>query len=236
LIIKLFLEDDMGLFVRDVMSKGVLKLNKDQTIKEVNQIFLERMIDGAPVVDGAGKVIGVFTKTHLMRAMGRSPETPIGLLMNRNVISISEVMSIEKAMTIPVGRLPVVDADGKMIGWLTRTDLARAHVDYIKSIEGLCQIVDSTAHGIIAIDRNGKVTLFNKTAERLWDVTAEQIIGRQANQVFEALNIMDSVLKTGRPISSKLEVNKVVYSIDINPIWSDSNVNGAVAEFYRPTE
>ena len=66
----------MRVYVKDVMSKGVVKLSRDQTIKEVNQLFLDRVIDGAPVVDGAGKVIGVFTKTHLMRAMGRSLDTP----------------------------------------------------------------------------------------------------------------------------------------------------------------
>lgn len=222
----------MRVYVKDVMSKGIVKLTKDQTIKEVNQLFLDRVIDGAPVVDGAGKVIGVFTKTHLMRAMGKSLDTPIELLMNKNVMTISETMPIEKAMSIPVGRLPVVDNNGKMVGWLTRTDLARAYeAHYKQSIEGLAMIIDSMVTGVLAIDKDGKIKVFNKTAEKLWKVEADGIIELPVNKVFPAVN-MESVLKTGEPVSRTLKIDKAVFNIDLSPIWSNNIVNGVVAEFY----
>jgi predicted transcriptional regulator len=41
----------MQLLVREVMSKNLIKLKKNQTVGEVAQIFLSRVIDGAPVVD-----------------------------------------------------------------------------------------------------------------------------------------------------------------------------------------
>lgn len=224
----------MRVYVKDVMSKGVVKLKKGQTIKEVNQLFLDSVIDGAPVVDQAGKVIGVFTKTHLMRAMGKSSDTPIDSLMNKNIISIGETMPIEEAMNIPVGRLPVVDDEGKMVGWLTRTDLAKAFVDnYKKSIQGLSLIIDSTPHGIIAIDADGNIEIFNKTAERLWKIDAEEIIGLPVKEVFPAIN-MEGVLKTGEPAIHKLKVDDDIFNIDISPIWNGKVLNGAVAEFYPP--
>lgn len=223
----------MRVFVKDVMSKGVLKLTKDQTIKEVTQLFLDRLIDGAPVVDAAGKVIGVFTKTHVMRALGKPLDTPIHDLMSKNIISINETMPIEKAMNIPVGRLPVVNNDGTMVGWLTRTDLATAYVaHYKKSIEGLAQIIHSTSHGLIAIDKEGKIKVINETAERLCHVDAEQIVGLPVNQVFPAIN-MEIVLKTGEPVSRRIEINKTFFNIDISPIWSENTLNGAVADFYQ---
>ncbi len=226
----------MRVLVRDVMSKGVLKLKKNQTIKEVNQLFLDRVIDGAPVVDDDGKVIGVFTKTHLMRAMGKPPDTHIERLMNRNVISIGESMPVEEAMNIPVGRLPVVDKDGKMVGWLTRTDLASAFLDhYKKSIEGLSDIIDYTAHGLVAINSDGVITLFNKTGERLWGIEAERIVGMPVNDVFPVMK-MDSVLKNGEPVSFKLQVDGVVFNIEMTPIKSAGGVKGVVAEFYKPAE
>jgi len=225
----------MRVYVKDVMSKGVLKLNKDQTIKEVTQLFLDRLIDGAPVVDGVGKV-GVFTKTHVMRALGKPLDTPISLLMSKNVMSINENMPIEKAMSIPVGRLPVVDKDGKMVGWLTRTDLARAYeAHYKNSIEGLSQIVDSLANGIIAINREGIIKVFNKTAQRLWSVEAGGIIDLPVNEVFPALN-MENVLKTGEPVSRKLKVDKAVFNINISPLWSDKTINGVITEFSKSTK
>jgi len=224
----------MRVFVRDVMSRGVLKLKKGQTIKEVNQMFLDRIIDGAPVVDDDGKVIGIFTKTHLMRAMGKPMDTPIERLMNRNVISIGESMPVEEAMNIPVGRLPVVDKEGKMVGWLTRTDLASAFLDHYKSsIEGLWNVIDSSPHGIITIDEEGHITAFNKTAERLWGVEAERIVGLRVSEVFPVMK-MEKLLKTGEPVSFKLQVDGVLFNIDMAPIKPNGAINGAIAEFYRP--
>lgn len=224
----------MRVLVKDVMSRGVVKLRRNQTIKEVNQLFLDRVIDGAPVVDDVGKVIGVFTKTHLMRAMGKPLDTPIERLMNKNIISIGESMPVEEAMNIPVGRLPVVDKEGKMVGWLTRTDLASAFLDhYKKSIEGLWNVIDSTAHGILAIDSEGIITVFNKTAERLWGVQTEKVIGMPVQEVFPAMK-METVLKTGDAISFKLQVDGQLFNIDMSPVTANGQVEGAVAQFFRP--
>jgi len=222
----------MRVLVKDVMSRGVLKLKKGQTIKEVSQLFVDRLIDGAPVVDNRGKVIGVFTKTHLMKAIGKPLDTPIEILMNKNVISIGETMPIEEAMNIPVGRLPVVDQEGKMVGWLTRTDLAEAfHNQYQKSIESLTRVIDSTAHGIMAIDSAGVISFFNKSAEKLWRVTGENIIGLPVGEVFPVMN-MESILEDGEPFSMQLEVDGVPFKIEITPILVDGETTGAVAQFH----
>lgn len=220
----------MRVLVKDVMSKGVVKLKKYQTIGEVKQLFLERVIDGAPVVDESGKVIGVFTKTHLMRAMGKPLDTPIEMLMNRNVISISETMPIEEAMNIPVGRLPVVNSDGLMVGWLTRTDLASAFVNqYKKSIDRFWNIFNSTSHGIISVESDGRVSMVNKEAERLLGIAAETAIGQQAKEIFPNIKFFD-VLKTGKKESHKILSTNLI--ADINPLLSEGNQNGAVAEIY----
>lgn len=224
----------MRVLVGDVMSRGVVKLKKTHTLNEVRQIFLERVIDGAPVVDDNGKVIGVFTKTHLLRAIGKPMDTPIDRLMNKNVISIGESMPVEEAMNIPVGRLPVVNKDGVMVGWLTRTDLASAFLDhYKKAIEGLSQIVNSTAHGILAIDQNGKITVFNRTAEKLWGIDADKITGCPVDEIFPVMK-MTHVLKKGESVSYKLQVDGILYQVDISPINETGKITGAVAEFYKP--
>ncbi len=223
----------MRVLVRDVMSRGVLKLKKEQTIREVTRLFLERFIDGAPVVDDDGKVIGIFTKTHLLQAMGKPLDLPIERLMNRNVISIEETMPVEEAMSIPVGRLPVVDKEGKMVGWLTRTDLATAFLEYYKkSIEGLSQVINTIAYGIIAIDAEGKITVFNKTAEEFWGIEADSIAGLPVKEVFPVLK-MESILKTGEPLSKQLQVDNAFYRINLYPIKVADETRGGLAEFFK---
>jgi len=56
-----------GLRVRDVMTRPVLSLNGDATLKEASRFFLEHNFTGAPVVNESGKPIGVLTLKDLTR-------------------------------------------------------------------------------------------------------------------------------------------------------------------------
>ncbi len=220
----------MRVLVSDVMSRGVLKLKKTDTLQEVARIFVDRVIDGAPVVDENGKIIGVFTKTHLMKAFGKPGDTPIERLMNKNVITIGESMPVEEALNIPVGRLPVVDQQGVMVGWLTRTDLAFAFLDnYKKAVEGLETIFDATFQGMLAVDSEGIITQINRSLKRMWDFWEYSYEGLHVSEVFPGLGI-DQVLKTGEPVLGlRLEIHDKLNTIDITPIVRQGSVAGAVA-------
>lgn len=221
----------MRVLVKDVMSKGVLKLRKHQTIGEVNQLFLARVIDGAPVVDDSGKVMGIFTKTHLMRAMGKPLDMPIEMLMNRNVITISELMPVEEAMNIPVGRLPVVNTEGLMVGWLTRTDLASAFVNhYKKSIDSFWQIFNTTCHGIISVNRLGEIEMMNKMAEQVLEQELQSIEGENGQALFPFLKFDEAMISQKKLEYTAVYLDKKI-NIRISPL-SQEGQNGAMAELF----
>lgn len=220
----------MRVLVKDVMSRGVLKLKKSDTIRDVARVFVDRVIDGAPVVDDSGKIVGVFTKTHLLKAFGKPLDTPIDKLMNKNIITIGETMPVEEALNIPVGRLPVVNEQGVMVGWLTRTDLAFAYLDnYKKAIEGLETVFDSTYHGLLVIDGAGVITMINRSLKKMWDFREHSYEGMHVSEVFPGLG-MDNVLRTGQPVLGlQLEIHDKLNTIDITPVASQGAVEGAVA-------
>ena len=49
--------------VRDLMSKKLITLNSGISLSDAARIFFEKNIDGAPVVDDEGVLIGLLTKT-----------------------------------------------------------------------------------------------------------------------------------------------------------------------------
>jgi CBS domain-containing protein len=55
------------LLVRDVMTRAVLTVRADWTIEELKGFLLEHGISGAPVVNGAGELVGVVSATDLLR-------------------------------------------------------------------------------------------------------------------------------------------------------------------------
>ncbi len=222
----------MRVLVKDVMSKGVVKLNKDWSVRKVAQIFLERVIDGAPVVDNENRVVGIFTKTHLMRALEKSLDMPIEPLMNKNVIFISHTLPVEEALNIPVGRLPVVDDDGNMVGWLTRTDLAFAFIDkYKKSIEGLSAILDSLYVGVVAVDRRGQLSLINRKAADLLNLNPSAVLGESVDKIIPELPVNKAIVKNQTITGVDLTRSGFPAVADITPILSNGEITGAVAVF-----
>ena len=55
------------------MVRHVVTMGPETTIPEAVQLFLERQISGAPVVDDDGKLLGVISQTDVMRYQKRAP-------------------------------------------------------------------------------------------------------------------------------------------------------------------
>jgi CBS domain-containing protein len=80
-----------------------------------------------PVVEDA-QVVGVVTQRELRRP---GPATTVGELVHRGAVTIGEHSSLREAadamLHAGVGRLPVVDRAGVLVGILTRSDLLSAY-------------------------------------------------------------------------------------------------------------
>jgi CBS domain-containing protein len=142
--------------VRDVMTRDVLTVGPTTAIKAVARMLVEHRISGMPVVDEAGRVVGVVTegdliiKEHgvdsverrpLARVIGDSKETRAQLTKIR-ALTAGEAMT-SPAMTIAadasvaeaaatmsrehVSRLPVIEGEA-LVGVVSRADLVRAFV------------------------------------------------------------------------------------------------------------
>lgn len=94
------------------------------------------------------------------------------------------------------------------------------------------KILDSTHDAMIAIDKNKMITLFNKSAERLTKISAEDAIGRPVQIIVENTRL-PVVLETGiSELNQKQQLNDITIITNRMPILSDDGqVMGAVAIF-----
>lgn len=221
----------MRILVKDIMTRGVIKLDRNSTLQQVAKLFAERMIDGAPVVENK-KVVGVLTKTHLLRAMaqGLDLDTPIEALMSRNIITINQMMQAEEAMAIPVGRLPVVNERGELVGWLTRTDLASAFSEKYKFFtQDLIAILDSLPYALVAVDRDGNITTMNRAARELCGVEAETALERPVQEIINCPDLL-KVARNGIALyNQKLQVREKPVLANYFPVLAEERLIGAVA-------
>ncbi len=130
------------ILVKDAASRQVVTLAATRSLREA-RAWIEGGASGAthhgfPVVDEGGAVIGVLTRRDLLEAP-YAPESPLRDLIHRNLAVAFEGHSLRQAadhmVREGVGRLPVLDADSRLVGILTRSDLLEAHSARLESAE-----------------------------------------------------------------------------------------------------
>ncbi len=93
-------------------------------------------------------------------------------------------------------------------------------------------ILNSAYEGVIAIDENGLVTLFNRAAERIIGLTASSVIGRKAIDVIPNTRL-PIVLSTGEPeLNQQQNVDSTAIITSRFPLKDDAGrIIGAAAVF-----
>jgi arabinose-5-phosphate isomerase len=124
--------------VSDVMRKGdklPLSREKDMLLPTALDEMSRKGIGMTCVVDGAGKLLGIFTDGDLRRLLEKRDTVKgltVGEVMHRNPTSIApERLATEAAKLLERGlggRLVVLDASGKLVGAVTFHDLLAAGV------------------------------------------------------------------------------------------------------------
>ncbi|NJL21629.1 MAG: CBS domain-containing protein [Leptolyngbyaceae cyanobacterium SM1_3_5] len=63
-----------GQTVSEVMTKEAITTTGDRTIKEAAQLMHDRRVRRLPVVDEGGKVVGILTRSDIIRFMANRPD------------------------------------------------------------------------------------------------------------------------------------------------------------------
>lgn len=119
--------------VEEVFTREPGTCGPDSSISAAAWIMWERDCGTVPVVDGEGKVVGMISDRDITIAAitkERSPsEVNVREVMTGSVCSCRPSDDVQDAMKLMamrrVRRLPVVDPEGKLLGILSITDLAR---------------------------------------------------------------------------------------------------------------
>lgn len=232
------------IIIKDFMTPNPVCIKPEDTIREVARIFSDKKIDGAPVVDVKGNLVGIFTKSHLLRAVSsrKDLDSPVKCLMKRDVVTIKETDTPEDGWSLgwtkKVGRLPVVNEEGRLTGMWTRTNLVRAfEKKALDTINTLNAVLQYAHNGIIAIDRRGIVITFNKAAGKIVGISPEEALGKPIEEILPNTKLLE-VLKTGESqFSQKHKINKTTVLTNRTPIVAeDGAIIGAMAVFQDLSE
>jgi len=126
--------------VKNWMSKDVITMKPDAILPEAHKLMMEEEIRRLPIVDENGRLLGIVTLGDIR---GAEPSTATNLsvwelnyllancklekIMTADPITISIGATIGQAARVMlenrISGLPVVDAQGKLLGIITESDI-----------------------------------------------------------------------------------------------------------------
>lgn len=128
------------MLIEEIMKKDVFTLRSDQTVQDVLDLFEEKRIRHAPIVDD-GKVVGIVTDRDLKDAMpsmftvfpkGEPYKKKVSEIMTKDPMIAHPLDFVEEIALLfyeqKIGCLPVV-SQNELVGFLTETDLLYTYIE-----------------------------------------------------------------------------------------------------------
>ncbi|HMM21121.1 MAG TPA: sigma-54-dependent Fis family transcriptional regulator [Selenomonadales bacterium] len=227
----------------DLMNTEVAALRPEMTMRQAAELFREKKVGGAPVVDAEGMLIGLINRSHFVKvvAAGGAPDRLVGELMTRDVYCLDADMTVsqlqQRKELYQYSYFPVVDRHKRPVGCIHRNDLIRYLSERSLFLaEELQAVLDSVRSGVVAVNADGIITQFNPAAERITGLRAELAVGRNAADIIPNTG-MQRVLATGMPeLNQKQNLGNCEIITHRSPIIKGKMVMGAVAVFQDVTE
>ena len=129
----------------DIMSRNTITVSHTTPLAEAWALFAQHRIKALPVVDNAGGVVGIVTPADFVRNAAAAPAGQaarrIGEIMTRKVRVARVDRHLVDLVPLFAGtghhHLPIVQADGRLVGIVTQSDVVAALCDAGATPDGL---------------------------------------------------------------------------------------------------
>ncbi|WZL74173.1 sigma 54-interacting transcriptional regulator [Clostridiaceae bacterium 35-E11] len=225
--------------VKDYTAYSTISVEEKGKVIDIVSKFKNDHIGFIPVVDDNRCVQGVVSKDNLCNIVldqKLSFDSIEGLQEDKFMI-VNEEEPIEKILPFIDQHILVVDKEKRFKGFIEKNRMLK---DYFQKQQYLANefaaILDSTYNGIIAINKNEDIIVYNHSAEKILGQKAEACVGKKVYSVLPNTRLPE-VLRTGEKELGKKET---FYGrpliINRTPIVKDNEIVGAVAIFQDTTD
>lgn len=228
---------------KEVMSKRFIILNENHKLDYAIEKMITNNLTETFVNNNEEKLIGILTLTDIskIKRKGLKLDVPIKNYMITDLITIEKECPLKECRNIMrenrIARLPVIEK-GKLIG-VIRVEEIRDYF-YMKLEENstkMMHLINNIHEAACSIDKEGTVVLWNKSAEDLYGVSAEEILGKKLKDFFPDA-IMLKILEDKKPINNMYHSpRKDSYVIiSAHPIYINNEFVGVVSTDRDVTE
>ncbi|MBR0596919.1 sigma-54-dependent Fis family transcriptional regulator [Sinanaerobacter chloroacetimidivorans] len=190
------------LTVGQMMNKNFQVLHLGDTLRTVVEYYQKYKINTLPVVDENEKLIGVFPKKRLFKALleGAGLDAPCKTYMVDNPVFITvdrtydEYSLVVRVTKSRVDNVVVLDSSNKVVGMIGTAEYLRESLNVIMASSALLEsLFRVNNEGIIIIDREGYILRINPAAERMFQLNFTEVKGKPLKEVLPEIMISDEL-------------------------------------------
>ncbi len=223
--------------IKNIYDKHFLALKKSVKLSSAIDLMLKEDLNEAIIVNDDFQVIGILTHSDISASMKSSSNYENTLLekyTKSSVRTVSEKARLsdcrDTMYNLKIGQLPVTK-NGKLVG-VIRSSHIRDH--YYMGVEEfnhkLKNIIEAIHEGVCVIDKNGIVVYWNKSAEKLYNVKATDIIGKEIKDFFPEA-ILSRVLNENEAVENILHTPRedTHIAISASPVYYKNELFAVVS-------
>jgi PAS domain S-box-containing protein/TyrR family helix-turn-helix protein len=219
------------MLAKDIMLPTPLTCNQRLNLSEVAGVLLENHLDGLPVVDDHGSFVGYIGHRQLYKALqqNKDPQTPVYKLMLKSVMTVSPDTDLADLYPLRNTVMPIIE-NHKIIGVITR-ELVAVYSNLEAngfSLQSLAAF-DGTYEGIIIINNDLQILVFNQAAEEIMETKRESVLNQYYPEAFPLGNLHRVIENKQGIANEKFVHNEKTYLSINNPIKLAGNQIGAIA-------
>lgn len=156
------IDEPQSMYIYEIMSKNVVKVNHEISALELSKIMLKRRISSVSIIDNDNKIIGIVTEKDLIREVCAknilANTLTAAKVMSSPLITISKNSSINDATKLMVEKKIkhlAIHENNDVIGIVTTYDLINVLRNKIKSMDLDSNLLDAISMADIPLEEGG---------------------------------------------------------------------------------
>jgi CBS domain-containing protein len=155
-------DEAQSMYIYEIMSKNVVKVNHKISALEISKIMVKRRISSVSIIDNADKIIGIVTEKDLIREVCAknilANKLTAAEVMSSPLITISKNSTINDATKLMVEKKIkhlAIHENNDIIGIVTSYDLINVLRNKIKFMDLDSNLLDAISMADIPLEEGG---------------------------------------------------------------------------------
>jgi CBS domain-containing protein/anti-sigma regulatory factor (Ser/Thr protein kinase) len=202
--------------VRDAMTSPPITAKATDSLRAIQNLMKAHRISGVPILAN-DMLAGIVSIEDIINALdGGHINEPVEKWMSRKIVTLRDHFSLVRAVAEfdrhGYGRFPVLDANNRMVGVLTRGDITICLMHQLERRAEEAAVKETALAATRAADEKARRVVIN-TNVKSGDFEGAGKLSQRIREVLRARGVAADILRRAAIIAYEAETNIIIHSL-----------------------